>query len=202
MADKDKDIFDKLKVTKAELNNSLDWFQNEVKVLGRSSYQVNALMRDRPNRLVMNATPGTMYLMKYNPLHAETLKYYDICPLIFFLHRHPDQKFNKTHFYGINIHYLDYNMRLNLLKKLYGIVTNSSFSITTRIQTSWEVLKSLSQANGLGIENCIKMYRYDHMDSRFLEIPPLMWPKVAMLPIHNFKKASASRVWYDSKRNR
>jgi hypothetical protein len=201
MADKD-DIFAKLKVTKAELNNSLEWYKSEIQALNRSTYQVNTLMRDRPNRLVMNATPGSAYLFKYNPKYAESLKYYDVAPLIFFLNRHPDPTKAKTNFYGINIHYLNYNMRLNLLKKLYTIVSNTSFSATTRIKTSWELLKGLSNANGLGLENCIKQYRYDHMESRFLEIPPLNWPKVAMLPIEDFKKASKQKVWYDSSLSR
>lgn len=198
---KPENIFDKLKVTKENLKQSLEWFQNQIKVLSRASYQPNKLLQSQ-NRLVLNATPGSLYLMKYDPLHAETLKYYDICPVIFFLHRHPDSSKSRTHFYGINLHYLDPKMRLALLKKLYSITNNDRFDATTKIRHSWELLSALSRSNNLGIQNCIKMYRYDHMVSRFLEVPPTSWPMVALLPIENFKKASKQKVWYDSKRNR
>ena len=87
--DKPDDIWSKLKITKENLKQGLEWFQTQIKVLSRSSYQANKLLQAQ-NRLVVNATPGTMYLMKYDPKYAESLKYYDTLPLIFFLHRHPD----------------------------------------------------------------------------------------------------------------
>lgn len=197
---KKENPFDNLKVTKDKMRESLDWFMHKVKALNKSKYTTKALLQQN-SRLVANPVPGRMYLYKYSPVHAETLKYYDVSPLIFYLNKHPDPNKSKSHFYGISLHYLPPNIRLALLKKLYDITNNTRFDATTRIRTSWKLLTQISTANNLGIQNCIKMYRVDAMESRFLEIPSSSWPMVAMLPIHNFKKASAQAVWRDSKRN-
>ena len=56
--DKPDDIWSKLKITKENLKQGLEWFQTQIKVLSRSSYQANKLLQAQ-NRLVVNATPGT-----------------------------------------------------------------------------------------------------------------------------------------------
>jgi hypothetical protein len=197
---KPEDIWSKLRVTKENLRQSLEFFQARIKELNRSAYQPSKLLQST-TRLTIAPTPGRMLFFKYDAKFKDELPYWDSTPLIFFLHRHPDTSKSKTNFYGINIHYVPPNIRLNLLKALYTITNNNKFDATTKVNMSWAILKQLSDSKNLRIQACIKQYRFDHMQSRFLEIPPSSWPMVALLPyLVNFKKASAQKVYFDSRR--
>jgi hypothetical protein len=195
------DIFTKLRITKEDYARSIDWFKSRIKELNRSSYQEKKLLQSS-SRMTIAPVPGRCYMYSYDAVHKDTLPYWDSFPCGFYLGPHPDPKYRKTHFYSINLHYLNPDMRLALLKKLTTITNNPRMDATTRIKTSWELLSALSKSNNLGIQNCIKMYRKDAMLSRFLEISSSNWFLVSLLPVQNFHKASSSKVWYDSKMNR
>ena len=191
--------FDNLRTTKEDRDQSIQWFQSQIKILARSSYQAGRLLNVQKN-LIANPTPGKMYLYRYDAKTKDTIKYWDSVPIIFFLKRH-DKK-PKELFYAINLHYLPPDMRLALLKKLYSVMNNQSFSANSRLKITWDILIHISKANNLGVQNAIKMYRFDHMESKFLEIYPNFWSKTMLLPIEKFHKASSQVVWFDTRRNR
>lgn len=193
--------FDGLRVTKDNMRQSVQWFQTAIKALSRSSYQPGKLLQSQ-RHLTLAPYSGKMYLYKYDPIHAETLRYYDTVPLIFFLNRHPDASKRRDYFYGLQLHYIAPNLRVKLLHKLYEVANNQKYDATTRLKITWKYLERLGRAQNLGLQNAIKMYKISAMRSRFLEIPPSAWPMVACLPIENFQKASKQKVWHDSKKGR
>jgi hypothetical protein len=183
--------FDNFKVTRQNLRQSLDWFSFEIKKLNRSKYKESVLMG---NANTAYPTPGSMYMFRYDAKWKDELPYWDAFPLIFFV-----EKKDAEHFYGINLHYLPPPLRLKLLIALYDLTNNDKFDATTRLKMSYDILMRLSRAKNLGADFAFKMYRFDHMESRFQQVYPTAWPMVALLPVENFQKASKQRVWHDAK---
>lgn len=196
MATKAPNPFDKLKVTKANMRQSLDWFNMQIKSLARASYQPKSLM-GQTTRQTIAPVPGRMYLYHYDAVTKDDLPYWDKFPCIFYI-----DKFNKNghkYWYGLNLHYLPPPMRLRLLANLYDLANNDRFDATTRLKLTYDILMRLSKAKNLGADFAFKMYKDDGLESRFLEIPSSSWPMVALLPIEQFQKASKQRVWHDAK---
>lgn len=188
--------FDKLKVTKQNMRNSVQWFQSEIKILNRASYQPKALMGET-TRMTIYPVPGRMYIYKYEAVTGEQLPYWDAFPIIFYI-----DKFSKNgHNYwtGINLHYLPPPMRLKLLANLYDLANNDKFDATTRLKLTYDILMRLSKAKNLGADFAYKLYRNDGLKSSYLEIPSSSWPMTALLPIEDFQKASKQKVWHDAK---
>jgi hypothetical protein len=188
--------FDNLKVTKANMRQSVQWFQSEIKVLQRSTYQPKSLMAET-NRLTISPVPGRMYMYNYSAVTADDLPYWDAFPCIFYI-----DKFNKNghkYWYGLNLHYLPPPMRLKLLANLYDLANNDRFDATTRLKLTYDILMRISKAKNLGADFAFKMYKDDGLESRFLEIPSSSWPMTALLPVERFQKASKQKVWHDAK---
>ena len=191
--------FDQLKVTRENMRNSVQWYQSQVKILHRKSYQEKALMGS-VSHLVANPVPGKLYLMKYDPKTKDTLPYYDTLPLILFIERKTKKSSTgESSFYGCNLHYLPPPMRIRLLQALFDISNNDRYDATTRIKLSYDILMRISSAKNLGADFAFKQYLYSHMESRFLEIPFSAYPIASILPIEQFQKANKTRVWHDAK---
>jgi hypothetical protein len=100
-------------------------------------------------------------------------------------------------FLGINLHYLPYLARFNLLGALSRLATDKNMDEKTRIQISWQILNSSTKY--LAATACVKHYLNDHLRTRFLKIDYRDWVTAAMLPVENFKKAKKEVVWQDTK---
>lgn len=178
------------------MRNSVQWFQSQIKVLHRASYQSKTLMGDT-NRLRAYPVPGRMYMYHYDAVTKDDLPYWDEFPVIFYI----DKKVinGVKYWYGLNLHYLPPPMRLKLLANLYDLANNDKFDATTRLKLTYEILMRLSRAKNLGADFAFKMYKEEGLKSGFLEVSASAWPMVALLPIENFQKASKQRVWHDAK---
>jgi hypothetical protein len=199
MATKKPSPFDNLKVSKSNLRQSINWFQTQIKLLSRSSYQQKALMGEA-SRMTISPVPGRMYLYKYDAITKESLPYWDAFPCIFFIEKL--KKNGHSYWYGLNLHYLPPDLRLKLLVALYDLANNDRFDATTRLKLSYQILMRLSKAKNLGADFAFKMYREDGLGSRFLEVSSSAWPMVALLPVEAFQKASKQKVWHDAKQAR
>lgn len=186
-------VFDNLRVKKEDIYNSIQWFQSQIKVLKRSTYQPKHLLTSQAH-LVVNPTPGKMYMYIYDAKWKDELPYWDAVPVIFFLRR-----IDAEHFNGINLHYLPPNLRLKVLHALFDITNNDRLDATTRLKATWDIIYRLSQAKNLGIEHCIKTYLYGQMQSKFLEINSPSWIHVALLPIEDFQKRTKQYVWHQTR---
>lgn len=176
---------------------SLSWFDEQVKILGN---------RVSPASLMANASrrrdfliPGQMVMYFYHPKNAATLPYYDSLPLII-----PFSKNDET-FTGINFHYLPPKVRFVLLKNLLDFATNKKLDEQTRLKFTWDYIGGISRYRG--VSAAVKKYRFDHVQSQFLFIPPIQMFNAVLLPVEKFNMGlnqtyvNKKLVWQDSMRN-
>ena len=187
-----ENIFRVVSMKKGDTEKSYTWYRNQVRNLGSGVTGTNLLRNEQlTNRLV----PGEMYLFMYDPKHKATLPYYDTLPLVLPFRLVPDG------FLGINLHYLPYLARFNLLGDLSELATNKKMDETTKIKLSWQILNGTSRYNVATV--CVKHYLKNHIRSRFLKIDFQDWITASMLPVERFKSDSGNdpskaKVWRDT----
>lgn len=138
---------------------------------------------------------GRMYFFRYDPKTKDTLPYWDIYPIVI-----PIEPY-RNGFLGLNLHYIYPKDRLILLTQLQNFATASKGVENTRLRLSYPILKAYHQA--YRAKPCIKRYLYNHVMSRFSQIPGNEWNIAAALPVQQFKaefSVQAEQVWRDSKR--
>jgi len=167
------------------------WFRNAAQDV--TSVNRNRMLNDKENvvNTIDEKSIGKMYTFFYDPKHKETLPYYDLFPLIFVVGPAAGG------FLGINLHYLPPVLRAKLMDSLYQILNNNKYNDTTKLKVSYQVLSSASRFRYF--KPCLKHYLSDHVQSNFLNIEPKNWDAALMLPTEKFRKASAEKVWRESR---
>lgn len=169
-------------------NRSRDWLRKKVNDLKPTS---QALMRDR-ERLKSSTIIGGMYFYFYDPKTKESLPYYDRFPLVIPIEQYRDG------FLGLNLHYIHPKQRILLLDALSEYKTNNNYDEKTRLRLSYDFLRRASSA--YQAMPCIKRYLYNHVQSRFLQIPADEWDIAVLLPVEQFSGATNNKVWTDSRK--
>jgi len=164
-----------------------DWLKAKIQNL---SVDANTLMQDK-NSLKDSTIIGKMYFYYYDPKTKEKLQYYDRFPLVI-----PVEEY-KDGFLGLNLHYIHPKNRVILLDKLSETLSNNMYDEKTKFRVSYNFLKSASKA--FEATPCIKRYLFNHVKSRFLQINADEWDIAALLPVEDFKGASTSQVYNDSR---
>jgi hypothetical protein len=185
-------IFQTVSMKAGDTEKSYNWYREQVKNLGSNLSGTQIL---RNEKLTSRIRPGEMYLFMYDPKLKKTLPYYDTGPLVL-----PFQ-IVKDGFLGINLHYLPYLARFNLLGELNKLTLDKRITENTRIQISWQILNSSSKY--LAATACVKHYLTAHLRSRFLKINYTDWITASMLPVERFKSDSGNdpskaKVWRDT----
>ena len=185
-------VFQTVSMKAGDAQKSYYWYREQVKNLG-SNLSGTQLLRNE--KLTSRIRPGEMYLFMYDPKLKKTLPYYDAVPLVL-----PFQ-IVKDGFLGINLHYLPYLARFNLLGDLNKLTLDKRINENTRIQISWQILNSSSKY--LAATACVKHYLSSHLRSRFLKINYTDWITASMLPVERFKSDSGNdpskaKVWRDT----
>jgi len=185
-------IFQTVSMKAGDTEKSYNWYREQVKNLGSNLSGTQIL---RNEKLTSRIRPGEMYLFMYDPKLKKTLPYYDAVPLVL-----PFQ-IVKDGFLGINLHYLPYLARFNLLGELNKLTLDKRITENTRIQISWQILNSSSKY--LSATACVKHYLTAHLRSRFLKINYTDWITASMLPVERFKSDSGNdpskaKVWRDT----
>jgi hypothetical protein len=183
------DIFKTVRMTASEQERSFQWYKNQIVSLGSN---VTGREVIKSGKLTMQLMPGHMYLFMYDPKHKKTLPYYDTFPLVLPFRKLPDG------FLGINLHYLPYLMRFNLLGELSKYAMDKKYDEKTRIRISWELLENSSKL--LPATACVKHYLSNHLKTQFLKINYPDWITAAMLPIENFVKQRKENVWKETRK--
>lgn len=186
----DSNIFEKIR-SNPEYNpsNSWNWFQNNARKIATGIGNQKLLGDNRQiqsNRFL----PGQMIQFFYSAKGKDKLPYWDSFPLVL-----PFAK-NATHFTGLNFHYLHPRLRLLLLSKLMGYVTDHNLTVRTRFKLSWSLLRNASKFPQ--VKPCVKQYILNRVKSRYLIIDPHDWPIACVLPSEGFKKARPEAVFRDS----
>lgn len=169
---------------------SLKWFQQFVpKNFG--TVRTARLYRDR-DLWVDKIKVGNMYTFQYDALTKDTLPVWDAQPLVFFFDNFKT-KAGKEVLLGINLHYLPPALRFIAFKSLLSLKNEKRYRESTRLKLSWEVLKGM--ANSKYFEHSVKMYRVDHVRSKFVKIPAKSWELVLFLEIARWKKGGSKDAW-------
>lgn len=182
--------FLKIRSSKGESEKALSWYQDQIRSLSAASLRPNKLMQYTP-QLKQNVLPGYMYMFFYDAKYQDILPFWDKFPLVL-----PFRKVENG-FYGINLHYLPYIMRFNLLGKLHDLASDEKITEKTRIRISWNALNSI--AGSTPLKNCVKHYLIDHVQSKFLNIPYPDWVTASLLPVERFVGATKQQVWQRSR---
>jgi hypothetical protein len=174
----------------ARTKEARKWFRDVAQNASSSKTSPTELLKET-DRLSDGPSVGSMYHFKYDPKGKATLPYYDRFPLIFMVG--PAQ----GGFYGLNLHYLPPPLRAKLMNGLYSITNNKKYDNTTKLRLSYDMLKSASKFRYF--KPTFKHYLTSHVKSRFIYIAPTEWDIALMLPTQRFSKATADKVYSDSR---
>jgi hypothetical protein len=126
----------------------------------------------------------------YDPKHKAVLPFYDRFPLVIMIDKAPGG------FYGLNLHYLNPNLRAKFFDNLLSFANNDKYDDTTKIKLSYELL---SKSSKLGpFKPCFKHYLTSHIKSSIAEVPSSEWEIAVFLPTEQFKGSDKYKVWNDS----
>tara|TARA_R110000765_G_scaffold318597_1_gene410848 strand:+ start:441 stop:1007 length:567 start_codon:yes stop_codon:yes gene_type:complete len=159
---------------------SIRWFQDKARQMFRGRFTMNRrnIMQDdalelRNKPITRTGPQGNMYMFFYDPKHKETLPYYDGFPLIIMMGP------AKGGFMGLNLHYLPPALRARLLDTVLG----GNAAIPQKY-----------------IEPAMKHYLFKHVRSKFALVDKPEWEIATFLPSADWNKASASKVYRDSRK--
>ena len=169
-------IFDTIRQAAGDRDLSINWYKKKVADL---SNKISAARLMRGGKLKKAPTFNKLHFFKYNPKLKATLPYYDMFPLVMPIQSAPGG------FLGINFHYLPIALRMKLLETL----DKRGFS------GNYYKLKNIRE-----IKPTIKHYLKRQFVSGFLELEEDDYAPSIFMPVAQFKKASASQVWRDSRR--
>lgn len=139
---------------------------------------------------------GRMYAFSYtDPVHKDTLPYYDAFPLVFPFNM--TKKNGHVYLHALNMHHLPPARRALLFDILLGIRNEKRYRDKTKLRLSYQVLEGLTQHQLYA--PCVKMYRADRIDTELIEIPAQDWQFALFLPIAKFysgdNQISAKQAW-------
>ena len=169
---------------------SRDWFRRRVQRLTRINR--DALMREDEINKTASHSYGSMFMYFYDPKHKNKLPYYDRFPLTI-----PVEPADGG-FRGINLHYLPPVLRAKFLDALLNVTNNKKYDDTTKFRLTYRLLKGAR--NMRYFKPCLKHYLLEHVRSRFAEVPAPEWEIATFLPTAQWTKASAGRVYQDSRK--
>jgi len=185
------DVFERNKYNLEEVSQkSRGWFDQEARKLRRQNPIPQRIIKGDPSNMVGKVFPGRMYMFMYDAKGAEILPYFDQFPLVIPWRRTGDG------FIGLNIHYLPYFYRVQLLDRLMLFRTNKKMDETTRLRYSWKLIDGVARYRAA--KPCVKQYLYGQVASKFRLIPIENWATAALLPVERFSGATKQRVWMES----
>ena len=180
-----------LGINKLDQTKASQWYREKAKEI--KTVNINRVLEKSPEYRLRTTISGDMigqmYLFQYDAKHKATLPYYDQSPLIFVI------DVGNGRFMGINMHYISYFRRAQLMNAMYDLAVREKDQIK-RLNISYGILKGISKMQYF--KPCVKSYLSDHLQSRFLRILPSEWDFVLQLPLQRFVGATAAKVWYDS----
>lgn len=193
MANSIESVFNRYRYDIGAARKSRSWFDQQTNLL-RSKAVPSRIIQQNSALMKPTIVPGNLYLFMYDALNKDTLPYWDMFPLVF-----PYRRTGNT-FFGLNFHYMPPVLRVKILEKLYGFRTNDKMDGTTRLKLSWQLISSASTYHPLA--NCVKQYRFDQVQTRFLKIEPKDWVTAMMLPSERFVGSTRDKIWTETRNKR
>ena len=173
---------------------SFAWLKQKIVQLRNPTSYIPPLTREK-NRYTPPSNRqkfllGGLYFFVYDPKGKTDLPYYDRFPLVMPLQREADG------FLGLNFHYLPINYRILFMRKLMGRAIYDENDEIKRIRITYDILAATRRFKEF--RPCVKKYLYSHIRSRILAVQPDEWDVATYLPVHQFKKLAATKVWQES----
>ena len=182
-----------LDISEVKTRRSKAWFDEKIKLMNPRRVRPNSiLLRDGGSQLTGNLIPGKLYAYYYMAKGRDDLPFFDTFPMVF-----PFAKNGDT-FHGLNMHYLDYQMRFALFKELLKISSATNLNESSKMKFTWEMVKGVSKL--APAQACVKQYRFDHVRSPFLEIEPNDWATALLMPLARWSGSTDAAVWQESKK--
>ena len=172
----------------ARTKQSRKWFQKKVQELAVPSRR--GLLRDDALDRTTRNIRGNMYMYFYDPKHKETLPYYDRFPLTIMIDPAPGG------FYGLNLHYLNYNVRARFLDELMSLAPQKVKDNSRLTKLRYDLLQGVRKYKEF--KPCFKHYLGKHVQSQFARVPMTDWEIAIFLPVEQFKKKSKASIWNES----
>jgi len=169
-------------------NESLKWLM--AKIADVRGVRVAKSISNEKVRQVNKFILGGLYCFYYNPKGRMDLPYYDQFPMVLALEKYNDG------FLGLNFHYLPIKYRVVFLDKLMNFAMMGDAGEIMRMRVTYDILTA-SKSLKL-FKPCVKRYLSSHIQSKILTIQPNEWDIAALLPLQQFKGATAPEVWQDS----
>ena len=154
---------------------STEWYRNKIKEFG----QPGRLDLIRDGKQAARPFGGTLNMFVYGPKFKKKLPYYDTFPLVLPIESYSDG------FLGLNFHYLPIPLRMRLLDK----------KLDSDLKTSYNAIKGVKL-----VKPTIHKYLSGYTKSQFRKIEDDELVVATLLPVQNFKKASAKQVWAESRK--
>lgn len=167
----------------AKSREAVDWFRD-------STDELIKRKRNDPNKVFQKESApriGSMFLFVYDPKTKDKLPYWDIFPLVIPIEMYSDG------FLGLNLHYLPYLARSQLMRALLTVVNNDKYNDSTKLQVSYELLNRYAN-QFTGYQICLKRYLYRQVRSSFHMVYPADWGKVAILPLQKWQVNPNSKI--------
>jgi hypothetical protein len=169
-------VFDTIRNAAGDRDLSINWYKKKVADL---SNRISAARLMRSGKLKNAPTFNKLHFFRYDPKLKAVLPYYDTFPLVMPIQSAPGG------FLGINFHYLPIPLRMRLLETLDKKGFRGNYS----------KLKNIRE-----IKPTLKHYLRRQFVSGFLELEEDDYAPSIFMPVAQFRKASASQVWRDSRR--
>lgn len=185
-------VFEKYRYDRNIHKKSSTWFEQQVLLLNQKKITPQQVLKERGISKSNRILPGNLYAFLYDAKMKETLPYWDRFPLVF------PFRAVQGGFYGLNLHYLPYRMRVQLMNKLLQFKNNDKFDETTKLRYSWGLINGVSKFREA--EPCVKHYLYEQVRSPFAKIESYDWATAMMLPVEQFVGTNKNTVWQDSKK--
>lgn len=188
-----KDVFERNQYDLATaVKKSRGWFEQQVSLMTKQNITPNKVLSGNQEQIVTKIQPGHLYMFLYDPKMKKELPYYDRFPLVFPYAKTPDG------FIGLNMHYLPYPLRIQLLDTLLTFKSNSRMDETTKLKYSWQLIDGISRYKAA--QPCIKQYLSGHVRTQFRKVNSSDWATAMLLPVERFVGASKQEVWADSRK--
>jgi hypothetical protein len=169
--------------------DAVAWLKDKIDEIKRPSAIPNVISREADRR-ASTLRIGMLYCFYYDPKTKADLPYWDRFPMVLILEKYDDG------FLGLNLHYLPVKFRIAFLQKLMKFALLNSDHDIKRMRISYDILNAAKKY--AEFRPCLKRYLRSHIKSKVLTIKPEEWDVATMLPIQQFRKAQATKVWRDS----
>lgn len=167
---------------------AINWYKSQISKLNVGRMQ---LMSDNQIYQHGNPGPGHFCFFFYSAKgYAEgTLPYYDTSPMSLILSGGGGMV------QGLNWHYLPLPLRVQLFQQILAI-EGGNLSDQRKFTATYETIKAMGNL----YKPCIKNYLLTHVKSQAVWVPMDSALIATFLPVANFKGASESKVWSDSRK--